>query len=113
MLFDFMNMFYNYDTRAVARYEDGDLVVDTCSVSDSEKHYETAILHPEYNDNNFIIVAEYDTLEDAKRGHSIWTEIMTYNPLPEQIVDVSTANVAKLEDMVNPDWRRYERKPRT
>lgn len=34
-MFDFLDMIGNYEQRAVARFEQGDLLVDTCAVTDS------------------------------------------------------------------------------
>jgi len=110
-LFDFIFMADNYDERAVARYEEGDVFVDTCRVYDSAQPYETAVGHPEYNNGNLIIVQLYDTKEEAQIGHDFWVKNMTTEPLPDIIKDVSTAIIMELVDAFsdNDDHRYFER----
>ncbi len=95
-MFEFISMMDNYEERKVARYEENGIIVDTCLVTDSDKPYETAIAHPNYNNGLFIIVADYDTKEEAAAGHTKWVKIMTLPTLPRTIKDVSTAGIAKL-----------------
>lgn len=94
-MFDFLFMAGDYDQRAVARYEEGDVFVDTCRVYDSDQPYETAVSHPKYNDNKLIIVQLYDTKEEAQAGHDFWVKTMTSESLPDTIEDVSTAKIKK------------------
>lgn len=93
LLFDFVSM-KDYDARKVNRYEDGNLLVDTCAVSDSAQPYETAVAHPAYNDGMIVIVEMYDSIEEAKDGHLRWVKAMTASGLPHSLCDVSTAKIA-------------------
>ena len=94
-LLDFMNMLDNYEERAIATYEENGLFVDTCAVSDSDKPFETAVSHPDYNNDKIIIVELYDTKEQAQAGHDKWVDTMLNKP-PRQLTDVSTAGAAVL-----------------
>ena len=86
----------NYEERKVARWpEEEDWTVDTCRVTDSEKPFETAIKHTNYNDGKMIIVEEYEDKESAQEGHDKWVKIMSANELPERLVDVSTCEAVK------------------
>ncbi len=109
-MFDFLDMADNYEERKVNCYRDKEvgLCVDTCMVTDSEKDYETAIGHPQYNDGKWVIVELYNTKEETQEGHNIWVKRMTGKKLPEQLKDVSTAEIAKLCDIVGKDWRKYK-----
>lgn len=69
-------------------YKDENVLISTVEVKDSSFNYETAISHSEYNDGVFIIVDNYHTLEDAKRGHSKWVNTMTHGPLPDKLIEV-------------------------
>jgi len=106
MLFDFLSMADNYEQRKVDRFEKGELTVDTCSVSDSDKPYETAIEHPRYNAGKWVIVELYDTREEAEVGHKKWVKKMTSKKLPTGLKDISTAEIAKLADILGTDWRK-------
>lgn len=110
-MFDFMGMFTNHETRAIDRYDEGDLFIDTCAVMDSEQPYETAVAHPAYNDGKLVIVEMHDTAEKAQAGHRQWVEKMTAENLPDNLRDVSTATIASLCAAVseNDDWRTHER----
>lgn len=103
-LLDFL-MADDYESRKVARFEQGDLMVSTAKVIDSTFLYETAVAHPNYNDGEIVIVDNYDTLSDAKKGHERWVKIMTTEPLPERLKDVSGAGIASLLDLFSDDWR--------
>ena len=85
----------NYEEKAIARYEQGGLVVDTCAVTDSDEPYETGICHPNYNEGDWIIVEMYNTKKEAKKGHKKWVRKMTSKKLPKDLKDVSTAAIAK------------------
>lgn len=109
-LFDFMSMNLNYEDRAIDRFEEGGLVVDTCSVNDSSKPFETGVLHPSYNSGDWIIVELYDSKDDAKTGHNKWVKKMTSKRLPPKLIDISTAEVTNLTDMTRGNnWRTYQR----
>ncbi len=107
MLFSFLNDAFNYEERKIDRYENGDILIDTCAISDSSHPYETAIAHPKYNDNRIIIVALYDTKEEAQKGHDNWIKVMTAEKLPESIIDVSTAEVCQILDIFDNSWRKF------
>jgi len=105
-----LGMLDNYEERKIDCYKDEKtgLCVDTCMVTDSEKDYETGIEHPQYNDGDWVIVELYDTKEKAQEEHNIWVKRMTGKKLPEQLKDVSTAEIAKLRDIGGKDWRKYK-----
>ena len=110
-MFGFLRMLGNYDERKVEHFEDGDLIVDTCAVPDSVDPFETAVQHPLYNENKWVIVETYSDKEAAIVGHKKWVSIMTGNILPRELKDVSSAEIAKLCDVFDdPDsddnWRK-------
>jgi len=107
-VFNFFSMANNYEERKIARFEEGDLLISTCSVTDSNQPYETAISHPFYNGGQFIIVEMYDTSKAARVGHKEWINKMTSDELPVQLEDVSTAGIALMCDAAQPSensWR--------
>lgn len=84
----------NYEERCVARYEgDKDCFVSTAMVTDSNRPYETAICHPEYNDGRVIVVESYDTKEQALTGHARWEKMFVDNDIPDEIEDVSQSEI--------------------
>ena len=91
-LFDFLVDVGNHAERKVDTYDKDDLFVDTCRISDSSQPFETAIAHPDYNDNKIVIVELYDTSEEAQQGHDKWVDKMLKNP-PRQLVDVSAVTI--------------------
>lgn len=104
-MFDFLGMMGNYEDRKVDNFEQGDLVVDTCAVTDSTQPYETAVQHPRYNGGKWVIVELYPTKEEAQEGHNRWVATMTTNP-PATLRDVSEAGIALMADtMTGEDWR--------
>lgn len=94
----------------VARYERGDLIVNTCMVLDPDRPYETGIKCPAYNQGRWIIVAEYRTAKAARCGHKTWVARMKRSPLPERLVDVSSSVIAWLRDASGEVWRVKPRK---
>jgi len=101
-MFDFLEM-KPHEERKVKNFKGKEgLVVDTASVGDTSHPFETGITHPLYNDGEWIIVEEYDSKKDAKKGHGKWVGIMTAKKLPNKIEDVSTAEVSILLKQVNP-----------
>lgn len=104
----FMNMANNYRDRKVDHYESETVVVDTCSVTDSDKPYETAITHKKYNDNDWVIVEMYSSKALAKIGHKKWVKKMSAKKLPKKLTDVSTADIATLCDSTGSKWRKYK-----
>lgn len=104
-MFSFLSMIGNYEERKVDNYQSGFLTVDTCKVTDSQMPYETAVEHPNYNNGKWVIVETYLTKQQAQEGHTKWVTIMTTEPLPVSLVDVSTADVALLGDIFGEGWR--------
>lgn len=97
-MFDFFLDAFNYEDRKVDRFEKENLIIDTCSCSDGEHSYETAIKHESYNNRNWVIVEAYDSKEEAQVGHNKWVKIMTSNDLPEYLMDCGNAIISKLCD---------------
>ena len=91
--FGYDDMIGNYEQRKVANHKDDNVTVDTVRITDSDHNFETAVLSDEYKSGKWIVLEEYDTIEQAKVGHDKWVKIMTTEPLPETITDVSTSNV--------------------
>lgn len=105
-----LGMLGNYEERKVARYEKDGLMVSTAFVTDSRQPYETAICHPRYNDGEHIIVELYNDKESAQEGHDKWVNKMTSKKLPETLRDASSAEIAKVTDVVEgKGWRKYKR----
>lgn len=92
-MFGFLDMVGTYEERKVNRYEKDGIIVSTCSVTDSDKPYETGVLHESYNHGKWVIVELYDTKEESVIGHQKWVDLMVNNP-PDTLTDVSTADVA-------------------
>ncbi len=103
----------NYDSRKVDRFEDGPMFVSTAMVTDSEKPYETAICHPEYNNGKIVIVETYDSRKAAQNGHARWVSKMTASELPETITDASGAFVASLADAFGSENSRIKKRTPT
>jgi hypothetical protein len=96
------------NNRRVDHFEKDKLVIDTCLVTDSEKPYETAVSHPQFNKGKWIIVETYNTKEESQVGHLKWVEKMTQDLLPTELTDVSMAEIAKLMDVfVGNNWREF------
>ena len=95
-IFGCFDDFNNRKERKVDNYTDGELIVDTCAVSDSDKPFETGIIHPSYADGKWIIVELYDTKEEALAGHVRWVKTMTAKELPRVLEDVSTCFFADI-----------------
>lgn len=79
----------NLDQRKINRHEIKDLIVSTVLVTDSEYMYETAIQSLEYNNNQWIVVENYNTKYEAQIGHEKWVILMTSNNLPESLTECS------------------------
>ncbi len=90
------------DHTCLERHEEHDdsgnlaLIVSTVQASDTDHKYETAISHIDINPEQWVIVEEYDTLEEATTGHQKWIETMTGDEPPESLEDVSTCWAKKL-----------------
>lgn len=102
-MFNFLSMVDNYDDRKVDRYEEGDLIVDTCSVTDGDHTYETGVCHPKYNNGRWVIVEAYDTKEEAQAGHDKWVSKMTAKELPAVLVDCNNAMLGQLASAFGAD----------
>ena len=90
-MLDFFEMANTYDQRKVDLFEGKNLKISTAAVTDSPNPYETAINHIDYNDGEWIIVEEYKTKEEARKGHNKWVLMMTKQELPNMLIDVSSA----------------------
>ena len=97
-MFEFLDMFGTYAERKVARTEKKNVIIDTCSVTDSDQPYETAIKCDLYK-NGFIVVQMYETKEEALEGHETWCKIFSdVSKFPESLKDVGTSDECKLAD---------------
>ena len=76
-MFSFIEMMGTHESRKVSRYEDGELCIDTCAVTDGDHNFETGIAHPRYNNGK-------------------WVQIMTSDILPESLADCGNAQISKL-----------------
>ena len=85
-----------FEERCVDRYEDGDLLISTVTTRDRGQLFETAVRHPQYCNNEWVIVQEYNTKEEAQVGHDEWVEKMTQDELPKELMDMSTCKIAEL-----------------
>lgn len=95
-MFEFVKDIGNYAERKVDRFENETVAVSTARASDSTHPFETAIKHADYNNGAWIIVELYNSKEEAQTGHKKWVGTMTSTSLPDSLVDVSGANVAKM-----------------
>lgn len=103
-MFEFLNDFGNYDERKVDHTElEGGAQIDTARVSDGRQPFETAVSHPDYNDDKWVIVEAYDTKEDAQKGHDRWVKTMGTDPLPTELKDCSNANISGFVEALGGD----------
>jgi hypothetical protein len=86
-VFGFLSMAYDYESRKVARHEGTDFWISTARVTDSKFPFETAVSHPQYNDNKIIIVEQYEDIEAAISGHKKWVDVFTKN-LPDYVFNI-------------------------
>lgn len=87
----------------VALYDKDNVCVSTVKAFDTGR-YETAVSHPKYSEGVLIIVQEYGLdLRPAQQGHDKWVKIMTSDPLPERLVDVSTSMIKVFKDILVGD----------
>lgn len=114
-MFDFLEMMDNYSSRKVGRYDndDGSIMVSTVMITDSALPYETAVAHPRFNDGEMVIVETYESEDSAKLGHERWVNAITIGPLPQELVDVSTAGAADACDALSggDEWRIFPLQP--
>jgi hypothetical protein len=99
---------FNYDDRKVARYDGDGWFVSTALVYDEEgPQYETAIVHPEYKEGQHVIVEIYPDKEAAATGHERWVEVMTSDPLPDELPDVLWGLITTYKRGAELPWRKY------
>lgn len=98
--------FVAFDQIRIGRYVDESkgLVVDTASVPDAEQPWETAVCHPAYNLGNWIGVEMYEREGLAQAGHTKWVQIMTTEPLPEKLFEVSTALIIRIDEQFGANY---------
>jgi hypothetical protein len=108
-LSNLFNMSNDYKQRVVCNTIVQGGVVDTALVKDipDPYQYETAIAHPLYNNDNFIIVEYYETREKALKGHHKWIKIM--HELPDHLIDISDTHIANFLDLFKEDWRIFNK----
>lgn len=102
-MFDFFTMdAENYDDRKVARWDSDDelKMVSTVAVSDGREPFETAVMHPAYNDGKMVVVACYSTLEQAQDGHDKWLKLLQADKLPQTLVDCGNAMICQIIDTI-------------
>lgn len=101
----------NHEDRLVENTVINGAKIDTCLVTDSLCPYETAIYHPAYSKESWIIVESYDTKEKAKIGHNKWVKLLT-EKLPTYIISIDNTKMGKLFKMMfnQNDSRIYKRK---
>ena len=107
-MFNFLSMATNYKERLVENTKINGAEVDTVKVNDSLQGFETAVMHPSYHDNQWVIVEMYDTKKEAKIGHAKWVE-MFKDELPKELTDVSTAKIALLENSLSGKSKVYRK----
>lgn len=93
-LFDFMGMQGTYEERRVGRTNTEWGFISTAFVTDGVKPYETAVADsryadPERGESSMVIVENYDTREEADKGHTKWcqTILADRDKLPLELVD--------------------------
>ncbi len=94
-----------HEERMVGRHDNEatGLCVSTVQVFDTDTPFETAILHPDFAKDSWVVVECYNDRETAERGHDKWVGVMTAEKLPGALVDVSTAFAAKMcRDLGDP-----------
>jgi hypothetical protein len=101
-MFGFLDMIGNYENRKIAFTKVGRALIDTCSVSDTDAGFETGIEHPQYNGGKWIIVEEYYSAKDAKKGHEKWVAVFKKG-LPEELKDVSSYICKRIADAMGCD----------
>lgn len=104
-MFGFMQDAGTYQSRKVDRWdnEDKTKMISTAAVSDGRKPFETAVLHPSYNEGKMVIVECYDTKAKAQKGHNNWLDLMLNNKLPKVLTDCGNSIVSQMADIVGCD----------
>lgn len=88
-------------TKDLGKHKVGDLFVSTSIPSDTGRP-ETAVEHPDYNGGVMIIVEEYDTVSNAKSGHTKWIKLMSANKLPDELIDISGSPIKRVMEELYP-----------
>jgi hypothetical protein len=103
-IFDFL-LSAPYEDRAVAHWSNDDesVIVDTCKVVDGTLPIETGVIHPEYNDGEWMIVEAYGSVEAALEGHERWVVMAQRDELPAVIADCCNAHCARFAADLSDD----------
>ena len=99
----------NYEDRKIDNTEVNGAIIDTCSVTDTEAGFETAIIHPSYNNGKWIVVEEYYSKDKAIKGHKEWVKLFE-KELPEELKDVSTCEIVKLAGVFGCELNEVHKK---
>lgn len=96
-MFNFLSMAGNYDQRKVENTKINGVEIDTCRVTDSRQPYETALHHPDYNDDGWIVVEMYYDKDAAIEGHKKWVNLFSDSEhFPESLTDTGTSDIGEL-----------------
>lgn len=104
-MLDFLSMTGTHDSRAVDNTEINEATIDTCLVTDSNQPYETGISHKSFDKGNWIIVEQYDTKEEAQKGHDKWVELFT-KEIPKTLKNVSNCEIIQIGKLFNIDLNK-------
>ena len=103
------NIVFPSNSEPIGRFKKGKILISTSYVDDTHK-FETGVVHPEFDPHRCIIVQEYENKRRAILGHKKWCQIMTTNPLPKHLIDVSTSFCAIMQDKTEGRaWRVFKR----
>jgi hypothetical protein len=94
----FGGMLFNdsYKERCVANTKTKDFTVDTAYTPDTG-YFETGIIDTRFRpDGCWIIVDECETKGKAKKMHNKWVKILSSKVLPDEIEDIHSSEVYKL-----------------
>lgn len=97
-MFSFLFGLKDYECRKIDRYEDENMIIDTCSCPDGDQPFETAIVHPEYDNGRPIIVEAYESKKEAQAGHNRWVQMMTSQDLPTLLKYHSNSFISKQDE---------------
>jgi len=75
--------------------EIGDITIDTCIPSDTGV-WETGILRQSV-EGKWVIVSQYESSEEAKKGHNQWVNLMKEEPTCE-LKDIDNWNLQREEN---------------
>lgn len=67
------------------------ILISTVDPEVAGAKFETAIFCTLYNMDEWCAVQEYNTKEDAEKGHMKWREIFSQKIFPEIIIDICSA----------------------